>query len=328
MNTTRDTGPEEIILVIGSSTVRAMELLEDPRIRTCIKSGCNLACFNNPENLVTIGIGRFLQRYTTDDSYKIIGCLVYFGNHSRHGEDAGLMNAYTQMFIQLENGLDPCYKSVIDAAGEGVMAMGKMLRKYLNKSQPISLMLPLPASYSDTELVDYMMKYKCITTDDTNDLLKYKKMVIMLVRRMNGNLWLPMQHINRRIRKRLSSSTYNIKSFDLWAELTGNRPVVQGKVAVKQKYNNVTGNDISCHLNYEALIPLIVRQFSKQTAVCFEYNLDKLKCSRESYVSERNNRVHKQPDFESKTCSDKSLGPIKFIFGGMLSEITSPLRME
>jgi hypothetical protein len=320
MYTTTDIEPEEIILVIGSSTLRAMELIQDPRIRTCIKPGCNLACFNNPDNLITIGVRRFLQRYATDDSYKIIACLVYFGNHSRHGEDGGLMNAYTQMFTQLENGSNPCYRSVIDAAGEGVLAMGKMLRKYLSKSQPISLMCPLPASYSDTELVEYMMKYGVIPSDNGSGLLHYRKLVTTLVRRMNGDMWTPMKHINKRICKRLTNSTYNINSFDLWTEVTGNRPVVQGKHAVMEVYNNVCGKDISCHLNYEALIPLILRQFSKLTAVNIDCNLDALKCSRESYEMERQNRPFKRLDIEVKPCLQTHKRPIQFISGGMLSD--------
>jgi len=318
MHTTTETEPEEIILVIGSSTLRAMELIQDPRIRTCIKPGCNVACFNNPDNLTTIGVGRFLQRYTTDDSYKIIACLVYFGNHSRHGEDAGLMNVYTQMFTQLEKGMDPCYRSVIDSAGEGVMAMGLMLRKYLTKSQPISLMCPLPASYSDAELIEYMLKYGVIPTDTGSGLVPQREWVVTLVRLMNGNMWTPMQHINRRMRKRLANSTYNIKSFDLWTELTGNRPVVQGQLAVLDVYSNVSGAGVSCHLNYEAMLPMMLHQFSKQTAVCFDCNLDELKHSRESYQLERQNRPHNQPEFEAKTCLDTRKRPIRFISGGML----------
>jgi hypothetical protein len=309
-----ETYREDVILVIGSSTMRAMELIQDPRIRTCIKSASTFSCFNNPKHLVTIAIGRFLQHYTSDDSYRILACLVYFGHHSRYDEGAGLMAAYTQMFTQLGNDKSPCYRSVVECAGEGVVAMCSLLRKYLTKSQPISLMCPLPASYSDTELVDYMLKYNVIPTDAGS----YREWVVTLVRRMGGNMWLPMQNINRHIRKRVTNHTDNIQCFDLWIELTGNRAVVQGQLAVLDVYSNTSGKDISCHLNYEALLPLMLRQFSKQTVVCFNYNLDELKCSRESYEIERGNRPHKQPGFQAKTCLKTPMRPIRFVSGGML----------
>jgi hypothetical protein len=308
------TEQQDIILVIGSSTMRAMELIQDPRIRTCIKPASTFSCFNNPEHLVTIAVGRFLQHYTSDDSCRIIACLVYFGHHSRYDEGAGIMAAYTQMFTQLGNGKSPCYRSVVDCAGEGVVAMCSMLRTFLNKSQPISLMCPLPASYSDTELVEYMLKYKVIPTDTGS----YMEWVVALVRRMGGDMWRPMQHINRRVRKRVVADTDNIKCFDLWTELTGNRAVVQGQMAVLDIYSNTSGIDISCHLNYEALLPLMLRRFSEQTAVKFEFDTDELENSRASYELERANRPHKQPDFQAnkrlKTCA----GPIKFVSGGML----------
>jgi hypothetical protein len=312
-----ETNREDIILVIGSSTMRAMELIQDPRIRTCIKSASTFACFNDLNNLVTISVDRFLRRYTSDDSYRVIACLVYFGHHSKHGDGAGLMAVYNQMFTQLENGASPCYKSVVHRCGEGVVAMCLMLRKYLTKSQPISLMCPLPASYSDTYLVDYMLKYNVIPTDAGS----CREWAVTLVRQMGGNMWLPMQHINNHVRKCVAKHTDdNIQCFDLWTELTGNRAVIQGQMAVLDVYSNtaITGNDISCHLNYEALIPLMLRQFSKQTAVCLNCNIDQLNSSRASYEIERRKRPHKQPDFKTKKCLKTHMEPIRFMSGGML----------
>jgi hypothetical protein len=305
---------EEIILVIGSSTMRALELIQDPRIRTCIKPATTYACFSDPTHPVTTSIEQFLRKYTSQDHYNVLACLVYFGNSSRYPDGSGLMAVYAHMFEQLRTNKNTCYKPVVDRAGAGVAALIVMIRKYLHKSKPVSLMHPLPSSYSDKELVPYMLKYKMIPADDE----QHRGWVDKLVRRMNGNMWTPMHHINRRISKVVSHEASSCHSFDVWAEITGGQTVVQGQRVVLDAYSNTDTSDISCHLNFEALLPVMLRLFSEQTSVKFKFNLKELKRSRELYEVERGNRPHKQPDFQAQKCMKTSVTPIAFVSGGML----------
>ena len=301
----------DVILVIGSSTLRAMELIQDPRIRSCIKPASTVSCFSYPNHVVTLSVERFLKQYTSD-SYNVLGCLVYFGNSSQYIEGAGMMAAYELMFEQHDKNEKLSYKPVVERADKGVQAMVLMLRKYLDKAQPISVMLPLPASYTDTDLILYMRKYRSLPVD----YVKYERLVSTLVGRMNGDMWCPMRHINQRMCKRVASETGPIKCFDLWQELTDGKPVVQGQRAVLDAYSNTDALDISCHLNFEALLPLMLRRFSEQTGLLFKYDLEALRLSRAIYQTERNGRPHKQPHFQSYVLDYSA--PIKFVSGGML----------
>ena len=301
----------DVVLVIGSSTLRAMNLIQDPRIRSCIKPASTVSCFINPNHVVTLAVKRFLKQYTCG-SYNILGCLIYFGNSSQYVEGAGMMAAYELMFEQHDKNEKMDYKPVVERADKGVQAMLLMLRKYLNKAQPISMMLPLPASYTDPELLPYMRKYRSLPVDG----VKYERLVRTLVGRMGGDMWCPMRHINQRMCKRVASETGPIKCFDLWQELTNGKPVVQGQRAVLDAYSNTDALDISCHLNFEAVLPLMLRRFSEQTGLLFKYDLEALRLSRAIYQAERDSRPHKQPTFQSYVPHYGA--PIRFISGGLL----------